>query len=94
MLAHMAIAIIPAQGGSKGIPGKYLRLLSGKPLLAWSIKHAKQTPQTSRVFVSTDSAEVAAVSREWGAEVVPRYPELLKTVAANRPTVGEKFWKS
>lgn len=70
------LAIIPARGGSKGIPRKNLKLLAGKPLLAHSILHAKQTPSVNRIVVSTDDAEIAAVSREWGAEVVPRPPEI------------------
>ena len=70
------LAIIPARGGSKGIPRKNLKLLAGKPLLAHSILHAKQTPSITRIVVSTDDDEIAAVAREWGAEVVPRPPEI------------------
>jgi YrbI family 3-deoxy-D-manno-octulosonate 8-phosphate phosphatase len=70
------LAIIPARGGSKGIPRKNLLPLAAKPLLAHSILHARQTPGITRVVVSTDDAEIASVSREWGAEVVPRPPEI------------------
>ena len=70
------VAVIPARGGSKGIPRKNLLPLAGKPLLAHSILQAKLTPGITRVVVSTDDAEIAAVSREWGAEVVPRPTEL------------------
>jgi len=66
------IAIIPARGGSKGIPGKNIRAVGGRPLLAWSIEQARQTPQISRVFVSTDSPEIATVARQFGAEVIQR----------------------
>jgi N-acylneuraminate cytidylyltransferase len=81
--AKAIIAIIPARGGSKGIPGKNICPVGGKPLLAWSIEQARQTPQVSRVFVSTDSAEIAAVAREWGAEVVMRPPEISGDTASS-----------
>jgi CMP-N-acetylneuraminic acid synthetase len=64
-----AIAFIFARGGSKGLPGKNIRLLGGKPLIAWSIEHALAVKRIKRVIVSTDSEEIAAVAREYGAEV-------------------------
>lgn len=64
-----AIAFIFARGGSKGLPGKNIRLLAGKPLIAWSIGHARAVERIDRVIVSTDSEEIAAVAREYGAEV-------------------------
>jgi CMP-N-acetylneuraminic acid synthetase len=63
------VAFIFARGGSKGLPGKNLRPLAGRPLLAWAIGHARGVPRIRRVIVSTDSAEIAAVAREHGAEV-------------------------
>lgn len=63
------IAFIFARGGSKGLPGKNIRLLGGKPLIAWSIEHALAVKRIKRVIVSTDSEEIAAVAREYGAEV-------------------------
>jgi len=63
------VCVIPARGGSKGIPGKNLVDLHGKPLLAWSIAAAQASKAVSRVFVSTDSEEIASAAREWGAEV-------------------------
>ncbi|HEY5903570.1 MAG TPA: acylneuraminate cytidylyltransferase family protein, partial [Anaerolineales bacterium] len=62
------LAVIPARGGSKGIPRKNIRLFSGWPLLAWSIAAAQQAETVSRVIVSTDDEEIAAVGREYGAE--------------------------
>jgi YrbI family 3-deoxy-D-manno-octulosonate 8-phosphate phosphatase len=62
------LAIIPARGGSKGIPRKNIRNFSGYPLIAWSIAAAKQSELVTRVIVSTDDDEIAAVAREWGAE--------------------------
>lgn len=64
-----AIAFIFARGGSKGLPGKNIRPLCGKPLIAWSIEHALAVPRIARVIVSTDSEEIAAVARDYGAEV-------------------------
>ncbi|HEY8418165.1 MAG TPA: acylneuraminate cytidylyltransferase [Limnochordales bacterium] len=71
-----AVAIIPARGGSKGVPRKNVRPLCGKPLLAWMIEAAQQAAAIDRVVVSTDDPEIAAVSRRWGAEVIHRPPEL------------------
>ena len=64
-----AIAFIFARGGSKGLPGKNIRPLAGKPLLAWSIEHAFSVPRIARVIVSTDSDEIADIARQHGAEV-------------------------
>lgn len=64
-----ATAFIFARGGSKGLPGKNIRPLGGKPLIAWSIGHALAVRRIERVIVSTDSEEIAAVARESGAEV-------------------------
>jgi N-acylneuraminate cytidylyltransferase len=62
------LAIIPARGGSKGIPRKNIRPFSGYPLIAWSIAAAKQSTLVTRVLVSTDDEEIAEVAREFGAE--------------------------
>ncbi len=64
-----AVAFIFARGGSKGLPGKNIRLFGGKPLIAWSIEHALAVKRIIRVIVSTDSEEIAAVARDYGAEV-------------------------
>jgi N-acylneuraminate cytidylyltransferase len=61
-------AIIPARGGSKGIPRKNIVPLHGKPLLAYSVEHALQSRYIDRVIVSTEDAEIAHIAREWGAE--------------------------
>jgi YrbI family 3-deoxy-D-manno-octulosonate 8-phosphate phosphatase len=62
------LAIIPARGGSKGIPRKNIRAFGGAPLIAWSIAAAKQAETVTRVIVSTDDEEIAAAARQWGAE--------------------------
>ena len=61
-------ALIPARGGSKGIPRKNIRNFVGYPLIAWSIAAAKQASCVTRVIVSTDDEEIASVAREYGAE--------------------------
>lgn len=62
-------ALICARGGSKGVPGKNLRQLAGRPLIAWAISHARATARINRVMVSTDSEEIAKVARDAGADV-------------------------
>jgi YrbI family 3-deoxy-D-manno-octulosonate 8-phosphate phosphatase len=62
------LALIPARGGSKGIPGKNIRSFAGFPLIAWSIAAAKGSELVTRVIVSTDDEKIAAVAREYGAE--------------------------
>jgi YrbI family 3-deoxy-D-manno-octulosonate 8-phosphate phosphatase len=70
------VAVIPARGGSKGIPCKNVRLVAGQPLIAHTITSARQAAYVTRVIVSTDDAEIAAVSAQYGAEVVWRPSEL------------------
>jgi len=63
------IALIPARGGSKGVPRKNIRPLAGKPLIAYSIETARASKLIERVVVSTDDAEIAAIARRYGADV-------------------------
>ncbi|MEO0462655.1 MAG: acylneuraminate cytidylyltransferase family protein [Pseudomonadota bacterium] len=65
----MTLALIPARGGSKGIPRKNVLDLAGKPLIAWTIEAALGANSVSRVVVTTDDAEIADIAREHGAEV-------------------------
>jgi len=71
------LAIIPARGGSKGIPHKNIRPFAGHPLIAYSIMAARQAKSVTRVIVSTDDQEIAAVAREYGAEVPFMRPDEL-----------------
>ena len=68
-------ALIPARGGSKGVPRKNIRELAGYPLLAYSVIACKKCTNINRVVVSTDDDEVAAVARQYGAEVPFIRPE-------------------
>jgi len=63
------LAIIPARGGSKGVPNKNIRTIHGHPLIAWSIRQALDVPSIVNVVVSTDSNEIAEIAVEYGAEV-------------------------
>lgn len=71
------IALICARGGSKGLPGKNIKLLDGVPLIGWSINTAKQISRVSRIVVSTDSDEIADIALQYGAEVPFMRPEEL-----------------
>ena len=71
------LALIPARGGSKRLPGKNVKLLGGKPLINWSIESASGIPQICDILVSTDDATIAAVAREAGAFVPWLRPEEL-----------------
>ena len=62
------LALIPARGGSKGIPRKNIRHFAGYPLLAWSIAAAQQSSSVTRIIVSTDDEEIASTARVYGAE--------------------------
>ncbi|XDD52824.1 acylneuraminate cytidylyltransferase family protein [Leptospira sp. WS4.C2] len=72
----MNLAIIPARGGSKGLPGKNIRLLNGKPLIVWSIEAARKSKLIDRFLVSTDSEEIANIAKSNGCEVIMRSAEL------------------
>ena len=63
------LALIPARGGSKGIPRKNIRLIAGKPLIAWTIEAALRSDRLDAVVVSTDDPEIAEVARQAGAQV-------------------------
>ena len=63
------LVIIPARSGSKGIPGKNIKSIAGKPLIAWSIESALRAAAVDRVVVSTDCTEIAQISKKYGAEV-------------------------
>ena len=76
-----AVAIIPARGGSKGIPKKNLADFCGQPLLAWTIACCRRCRLINGVFVSTDASEIAAVAKRYGAEAIARPPELSTDIA-------------
>lgn len=77
------LCVIPARGGSKGIPRKNVRLLAGKPLLAHALEKAHASRFIDRVVVSTDDPDIAQVARSWGADVIHRPPELSTDTASS-----------
>lgn len=85
--AGETVAVIPARGGSKGVPRKNLRRVGGIPLIARAIATARAADQVDRVVVSTDDPQIAAVAREWGAEVVTRPAELSGDTASSESAV-------
>ena len=78
-----AVAIIPARGGSKGVPRKNLQRVGGVPLVARAVDAARRCPAIDRVIVTTDDADIAAVAAEWGAEVVERPADLSGDLASS-----------
>lgn len=83
------LCVIGARGGSQGLPGKNVRPLLGKPLIAWSISQALATPEIDRVVVSTDSEAIAEAARAAGAEVPFLRPDDL-----SGPSIGKfQVWQ-
>jgi N-acylneuraminate cytidylyltransferase len=80
------VAIIPARGGSRGVPRKNIIDFHGKPLIAWSIEDSLNSKYIEKVFVSTDDEEIASISRKFGAEVIIR-PAEFSTDAATSESV-------
>jgi CMP-N-acetylneuraminic acid synthetase len=80
------LAIIPARGGSKGVPRKNTRMLGGKPLIAYSIE-AAQGAGLLRVIVSTEDPEIAKVSLDCGAQVLERPPHLAQDTTPMPPVI-------
>lgn len=82
------LALILARGGSKRLPGKNVKSLCGKPMIAWTIEAAKQSQYIDRVIVSTDSEEISTVSKTFGADVPFMRPaELASDTATSIDTV-------
>jgi CMP-N,N'-diacetyllegionaminic acid synthase len=73
------LCVVAARGGSQGVPGKNIRLLLGKPVIAWAVEHAVRSGEFHRVVVSTDSDAIATAARDAGADVpFMRPPELAR----------------
>ena len=95
------LAIIPARGGSKGVPRKNIRDVTGKPLIAWTIEASLASPSVTKTVVSTDDVEIAEVARQYGAEVIMRPDEFATDIAPTEQAIthgleelekrGEKF---
>lgn len=84
----LTLAVIPARGGSRGLPGKHLRRLGGDPLIAHTIRAALEARRIDRAVVSTDDEEIARVARALGAEVpFLRPPELARDDTPTLPVI-------
>ena len=88
------LALIPARGGSKGIPKKNLRLMNGKPLIAYAIENAKKSKYIRDVFVTTDSKEIEEVSKVYGAAVIKRDNELSSDLVTLDPVIYHAMLKA
>lgn len=73
------LAIIPARGGSKGLPDKNIKVLCGKPLIAWTILKAKLSKYVDTIMVTTDSEDIAQISKDYGADIPFIRPKELAT---------------
>ena len=82
------VALIPARGGSKGIPRKNLAPVAGRPLLAWTVDAARESRTVTRAVVSTENEEVADAARSLGAEVLARPPELAADDTPMQPVIA------
>ncbi len=76
------LALIPARGGSKGLPEKNKKEFNGKPLIAWSIEHGLKSEFVDKVVVTTDDLEIAEIGRKYGAEVPFMRPQELASDTA------------
>ncbi|WP_045212433.1 cytidylyltransferase domain-containing protein [Desulfonatronovibrio magnus] len=63
------LSVIPARGGSKGVPGKNIRLLAGKPLIAWTIEEAKKSKYIDRLVLSSEDQEIISIAKSFGCDV-------------------------
>ncbi len=82
-----ALAVITARGGSKGLPGKHLRLLAGKPLLAWTVDAARAARRVARVLVTSDDPAILDLAASLGAETLLRPAELARDDTPSDPVV-------
>ncbi len=89
----MIVAIITARGGSKGLPGKNIKLLAGKPLIAHTINAAIDSDMFDKVIVTTDDYEIKQISLQYGAEVIDRPKELATDGATSSDVVAHVLEK-
>lgn len=80
--------LIPARGGSKGLPRKNIKLINGKPLIYWSIMAAQNTKAVNNIYVSTDDEDIAYVSKEFGANVIERPAAISTDVATTESSIS------
>lgn len=88
------LALVPARGGSKGVPGKNVRPAGGKPLIAWTVEAARKSRYVDRVILSSDDPSIAAVAARFGCEVPFMRPAELATDEADSMSVVRHALKS
>jgi CMP-N-acetylneuraminic acid synthetase len=81
------ISIIPARGGSKGLPKKNILELAGKPLIAWTIESSLKSKYISKTIVSSDCDEILNISSKYGSEILKRPDELARDTTPTEPVV-------
>lgn len=90
----MILTVIPARGGSKGIPGKNIKDLYGQPLISYTIQAALDCKKIDRVVVSTDSEEIACVAKKYGADVPFLRPAALAMDTSKTIDAGDWYgWR-
>lgn len=88
-MPHTTLAIIPARGGSKRIPGKNIRAFNGRPIIEYSIEAARDSKLFTHIVVSTDCSEIAAIAHSCGASVLNRPAHLANDMTPLVPVVRE-----
>ncbi len=81
------LSIIPVRGGSKGIPGKNIKMLCGKPLVAYTIEASRQSKCITRTIVSTEDKKIKTIAESFGAEVIDRPVELAQDTTMTAPVL-------
>ena len=81
------VSIIPARGGSKGLPGKNIIDLAGKPLIAWTIEASLKSKYITKTIVSSDTEEILNISKQYGAEIIKRPDELALDTTPSEPVI-------
>lgn len=81
------VSIIPARGGSKGLPGKNIIDLAGKPLIAWTIEASLKSKYITRTIVSSDDMKILNISKEYGSEVIKRPDKLALDTTPSEPVI-------
>ena len=89
----MILGLIPARGGSKGVPNKNIKEIYGKPLIAWTIEQAKKSTRLDAILVSTDSDKIADIAKQYGAQVIMRPEELATDTASTQDVMVHALQK-
>ena len=86
-MSNRIVTIIPARGGSKGIPKKNIIDVAGKPLISWTIEQSINTDIINKTYVSTDNLEIAEIYKKYGAEIIWRPEEICGDSATSESAI-------